>query len=77
MVDMKNTAKQMETSGEWAKTGRKHYTHVTGAVVTYNCNAWAWEVSTMPHTNFAALGHAKLEVEAAARKAGTVADMFA
>ena len=31
-------------SGTWAKIARKHYRHIDGKEVRYDCNAWAWEV---------------------------------
>lgn len=32
------------TTGEWSKIAKKHYRHVSGVEVRYNCNRWAWEV---------------------------------
>ena len=28
----------------WAKVGKKHYVHVSGVEVAYDCNAWLWRV---------------------------------
>lgn len=30
--------------GYWAKVGKKHYIHVSGIEVIYDCNAWLWFV---------------------------------
>lgn len=35
---------QPTTTGTWNRTARKHYTHMTGIVVRYDNNRWAWEV---------------------------------
>lgn len=39
-----DTHRQMVNSGAWAKVGKKHYRHVSGVEVRYNCNRWLWEV---------------------------------
>ena len=28
----------------WETIARKHYRHVTGIEVRYNCNLWQWEI---------------------------------
>lgn len=38
-----NTAREMEITG-WAKVARKHYRHISGIEVRYDCNRWGWEV---------------------------------
>ena len=40
-----NTALKMKNSGEWARVGSKHYLHVSGNEVKYDCNAWLWRVN--------------------------------
>lgn len=32
------------TEGTWVKIARKHYRHITGIEVRYNCNRWLWEI---------------------------------
>lgn len=32
------------TSGTWERIARKHYRHIGGHEVRYDCNRWAWEV---------------------------------
>jgi hypothetical protein len=46
MMNMRhgNTAREMVESGQWAKIGRKHYRHESGAEILYNNNRWLWEV---------------------------------
>lgn len=39
-----NTATEMANSGEWVKVARKHYAHISGIEVRYDCNRWGWEV---------------------------------
>lgn len=40
-----NTGIEMVASGSWVKVGRKHYRHVSGAEVVYDCNRWHWQVT--------------------------------
>jgi hypothetical protein len=35
----------MVNSGAWNKVGKKHFRHVSGAEVRYDCNAWTWAVT--------------------------------
>lgn len=35
---------QPTTTGTWNRTARKHYTHISGIVVRYSNNGWAWEI---------------------------------
>jgi hypothetical protein len=44
MKRMGNTATAMKESGEWNKVGSKHYRHIGGIEVRYNCNRWMWEL---------------------------------
>ncbi len=39
-----NTGLEMVESGTWIKVGRKHYRHIDGAEIRYNCNRWLWEI---------------------------------
>ena len=61
-----NTATEMKFDGSWAKVGRKHYRHVSGAEVRYDHNGWAWLADNVPGRAFDALWLAKLECEKAA-----------
>lgn len=44
MKRMGHTGREMEASGEWVKIGRKHYEHISGVQIRYDCNRWAWEI---------------------------------
>lgn len=35
----------MLASGAWCKVERKHYRHVSGIEIAYDCNRWLWKVS--------------------------------
>ena len=72
-----NTAHEMKTDGAWAKAGRKHYRHVSGAEVRYDHNAWCWRASNVEGRVWDALWIAKMECEKAARSTGNEADWFA
>jgi len=37
---MKGTDKQMVSSGEWVKVGRKAYRHVSGVEITHDGMCW-------------------------------------
>jgi hypothetical protein len=37
-----NTGREMLAGGAWVKVGRRHYRHVSGAEVKYDCNLWGW-----------------------------------
>ena len=39
------TDKQIIADGDFAKTGKKRYTHISGVVIEYDCMAWKWAVS--------------------------------
>ena len=39
------TDQQILLDGDFAKVGRKHFRHVSGTEITYNCNRWAWQIS--------------------------------
>lgn len=41
-------AKNAVLSGAWAKVGRSHYRHASGAVVRRDCNSGFWVVSDAP-----------------------------
>lgn len=43
-----NPTTEMLTSGQWAKVGRKHYRHESGAEVKYDHNAWGWRINERP-----------------------------
>ena len=45
-----NPTTAMLASGQWAKVGRKHYRHESGAEVRYDNNAWGWRVNDRPET---------------------------
>jgi hypothetical protein len=40
-----NTGHEMVNSGAWVKVARKHYRHVSGVEVAYDCNRYIWKVS--------------------------------
>lgn len=42
---MPNTAQEMKNSGEWARIGKKHYLHISGNEIQYDCNRWLWIVN--------------------------------
>lgn len=44
MKRMGNTGVEMVNSGAWVKVAKKHYRHIDGAEVRYDCNRWGWEV---------------------------------
>jgi len=43
--DQKRGGITMKEDGMWAKVGKKHYLHVSGNEVQYDCNAWLWRVN--------------------------------
>ena len=38
----KRTDLQIIADGDFAKIGKKHFRHVTGAEIQYDCMAWGW-----------------------------------
>jgi len=38
----RRTDLQIVNDGDFVKVGKKHFRHVSGAEVKYDCNAWAW-----------------------------------
>ena len=42
---MGNTAREIVAAGDFVKVGRKHYRHVGGAEIVYDCNAWQWKIT--------------------------------
>ncbi len=38
----KRTDLQIITGGDFAKIGKKHFRHVSGAEIQYDCMAWGW-----------------------------------
>lgn len=78
MYRRRNTRTDLELvkSGQWAKVAKKHFRHVSGVEVTYDCNAWGWIVSTSPRQVWSTLevaahvaeqaGHIKSAMELAA-----------
>lgn len=40
-----HTGNEMVASGEWNKIGKKHYVHISGFEIKYDCMAWGWLVS--------------------------------
>jgi hypothetical protein len=58
-----NTGREMVASGQWAKIGKKHYRHVSGIEVWYDCNAWKWRTSLDKSLGWSALWVARYEVE--------------
>lgn len=52
-----NTAKAMADSGNWAKVGPKHYIHISGEEITYNCNRWLWIHGNYGYTTLWAAKH--------------------
>jgi hypothetical protein len=59
---MPNTAKTILTDGDFAKIGKKHYRHVSGDEIIYDCNAWAWRT---PYGSWSLLWPAVAAVRAA------------
>jgi hypothetical protein len=66
------TDKDMEVSGQWGKAGKRGgkqvWRHASGVEVSWNCNAWGWQISDQPGRLFPALWAARVTVEAAAAK---------
>ncbi len=56
-----NTAHKMKEDGFWSKVGKKHYIHVSGMEVTYDCNRWVWCIDGVP--SYTLLWVTKYEVE--------------
>lgn len=46
-----NTGQELVNSGAWVKVGRKHYRHVTGVEVVYDCNRWGWRIMAADGTS--------------------------
>jgi hypothetical protein len=44
MFRMPNTAITMKKDDMWAKVGKKHYMHVSGIEIKYDCNSWLWRI---------------------------------
>lgn len=65
-----DTQKQMLASGSWIKVARKHYRHVSGVEVKYDCNQRGWEVSTKPGYYYSVLWAARYEAERAGSEIG-------
>ena len=61
MTRMPNTAATMKQDRAWAKVGNKHYIHVSGNEVSYDCNAWLWRVNSK--NGYTTLWVAKYEAE--------------
>jgi hypothetical protein len=51
-----------QTEGSWSKIGRKQYRHVSGKVVTYDCNRWVWVIEGTRY-GFKTLTAAQSEVD--------------
>lgn len=43
-----HTGRELVESGAWIKVGKKHYRHVDGAEIRYDCNRWGWTVVGRP-----------------------------
>jgi hypothetical protein len=39
---IKRTDLQIIADGDFAKIGKKHFRHVSGAEIQYDCMAWGW-----------------------------------
>ena len=39
-----NTGRDMVESGQWVKVASKHYRHVSGTEIQYDCNHWGWNI---------------------------------
>ena len=39
-----HTGREMAQAITWTKVARKHYRHISGVEVRYDCNRWGWEV---------------------------------
>ena len=57
---MSNTATEMKKDQMWTKVEKKHYIHVNGSEITYDCNRFMWVVNGY---RFKALWQAKEEAE--------------
>lgn len=53
---------------DWVKTGPKHWSHVSGVQVKYDCNAWKWQV--IGGANCGRFYTAKWEAQTEAVKSG-------
>jgi len=42
---MPNTSIVMKNDGMWAKVAKKHYIHVSGNEIIYDCNSWLWRIN--------------------------------
>lgn len=40
-----HTHLDLRRSGQWAVVARRHYRHLSGIEVAYDCNRWSWVVS--------------------------------
>jgi hypothetical protein len=58
---MPNTAIVIKKDSTWAKVGKKHYLHVSGNEVIYDCNNWLWRVNGK--NGYSTLWAAKYEAE--------------
>ena len=38
----RRTDQDLINAGDFVKVGRKHYRHVSGAEIVYDCNRWRW-----------------------------------
>lgn len=39
-----HTGREMVKSGAWVKVAKKHYRHISGAEICYDCNRWVWQI---------------------------------
>lgn len=45
MAPNRRTDLQIIADGDFAKVGKKHYRHVSGLEVQYDCMAWGWRAA--------------------------------
>jgi hypothetical protein len=45
MLRMSNTALVIKNDPTWAKVGKRHYIHISGNEVIYDCNCWVWRLN--------------------------------
>lgn len=41
----RRTDLQIVNDGDFVKVGHKHFRHVSGAEIVYDCNRWAWQAA--------------------------------
>ena len=52
-----NTRTDILASGQWVQIAKKHYQHIDGAEIKYDCMAWLWRI-VGTDSGFKQLNHA-------------------